>query len=269
MEVTMKKLILLLLLLNSVNVAFTSETEHNTVSLFEAVFNGDIKKATELLSRGNLNINAKDNNGFPVLMNAMISAPKLVKLLIEFGADVNVQDIHQWTPLIHAVASESPELVQLLIKSNANVNAKNKNGNTALMFAVTRKSPELVQLLINNEADINAKNNLGEAALDLAFDKLQDLPVDNNIKEIINLILTKYYQQYHEEIHKVKKEIYESAIMPLDLSNIIGDYALDFIDYLKMRLGKELPENYIEFINNNFLARITKSELPVTRNNER
>jgi hypothetical protein len=71
----------------------------------------------------------------------------LVKLLIEFGADINAKDVIGSTPLMLATSSSNLEIVKLLLEVGVDINAKSKAGNNALMIASAYKHKDIVTLL--------------------------------------------------------------------------------------------------------------------------
>ena len=81
-------------------------------------------------------------------MNELDSADS-VKLLLEKGADPNVQNNDGYTILMWAALSEScnAEVVKMLLAGGANVNAKAKNGTTAMTYAKRRGETAIVSLL--------------------------------------------------------------------------------------------------------------------------
>jgi len=103
---------------------------------------------------------------------------KVIKLLIEKGADVNKTSNNEkgentgLTLLMLASLRQNADLVKLLLDNNADVNAVDIEGDTALTCAAARAyaSPYLkkvVDLLIASGANINLINNNGKTALDL------------------------------------------------------------------------------------------------------
>ena len=93
---------------------------------------------------------------------------KLMKLLLDNGANVNYQDDdddYDYTPLISASEVGAKNIAKLLIEKGANVNHKTTDGTTALMAASMEEYPEIVKLLLKNGANIKLKNDQGKTAL--------------------------------------------------------------------------------------------------------
>ena len=72
---------------------------------------------------------------------------KIVKLLIDKGADVNAKNNDGWTALIWASRNGYTEIAKLLIDKGADVNAKNNYVWTALMLASRNGYKKVVELL--------------------------------------------------------------------------------------------------------------------------
>ena len=58
-----------------------------------------------------------------------------VKLLVERGADINVDTNDGYTALIYAAFSGDAKIVQILVEAGADVNAINEYGANALIYA--------------------------------------------------------------------------------------------------------------------------------------
>lgn len=80
----------------------------------------------------------------------------IVRLLLEKGADINVQDKWGRTALMMAAREGRLELVRLLLDWEADINIRNENGYTAVMLAAWRGHVEVVQALLDRGADVNA-----------------------------------------------------------------------------------------------------------------
>ena len=62
-----------------------------------------------------------------------VDSPEMVILLVESGADVNLQDKYGYTPLMGAINQNKPEIARLLVELGANIDARDTHGYTALM----------------------------------------------------------------------------------------------------------------------------------------
>jgi ankyrin repeat protein len=92
-----------------------------------------------------------------------------VKTYIEKGADVNVQDQKQRTPLIFAASAGHTPVVEYLIEAGADVDMRDKDGQSALLYASKRGFNETVALLLDKGADVNLQSaKRGVSALMLA-----------------------------------------------------------------------------------------------------
>jgi ankyrin repeat protein len=96
----------------------------------------------------------------------------MVRMLLEGGADPNVNSETKTTVLGEAAATGDAAMVRILLEAGAEVNAKDPFGDTALMIAaqlVDSQEAEAVALeLIDHGADPLLENNLGRTAAMLA-----------------------------------------------------------------------------------------------------
>ena len=91
---------------------------------------------------------------------------------IESGVDVNVRNtlVKGKTPLMYAGENNSnPEVIRLLVKYGADVDLSNEKGITPLMYASRNNSnPEVIAALLVCGADVKAKDKEGNTVLDYA-----------------------------------------------------------------------------------------------------
>lgn len=93
---------------------------------------------------------------------------EIVEFLLEVGAEVNLRDGNQSTPLMQAAYRASGEIARILIAAGADINAKDDNGYTALMLAAKSANAEVAGELILAGADLDSKDKNGNTALMLA-----------------------------------------------------------------------------------------------------
>jgi ankyrin repeat protein len=154
-----------------------------------AVMHSQLEIAKILIDHG-ANVNAKTNKrGYTALHFAVLRKEKnqkLVELLIESGADVNIasasDQAHGWTPLHMSVAVGNIPWTKLFLAKGADVNARDKSGATPLHEAARRGHKEIVVLLIEKDAEINAKDDTGMTPLVYA---LSDDPRIQAVAEIL------------------------------------------------------------------------------------
>lgn len=119
-----------------------------------------------LLSVGGLNSFAQQS--FYELVEQ--GTPSEVEVAVEEGAAVNSQSSNLGsTPLMHAAwRNEDPRVIRALVEAGAQVNARDRLGRTALMFAVTYNNHYVASELIDHDAAVNTSDDLGRTPLLLA-----------------------------------------------------------------------------------------------------
>jgi ankyrin repeat protein len=111
-------------------------------ALKHAVQNNQISVVKKLLLVG-ASVDKADFEGWTPLMNAAVEgATKLVKLLLQYGADPNIQNgradssSYGETALIHAARNGHADIVKLLLSAGADVNVDTLSGVSALTAAI-------------------------------------------------------------------------------------------------------------------------------------
>lgn len=163
----------------------TRSPNQSFTALMVAANRGAIDLVNHLLSV-NADVNAQAEGGFTALILSILSynqilalkelendktnpSMKVIKRLLEAGADVNKVTDGGNTPLQEAAIQGNVDIVNLLLAAGADVNFKNEYSETALMVASLKNgNPEVVQILIDAGADVNAVDIDGSSALDLA-----------------------------------------------------------------------------------------------------
>jgi hypothetical protein len=102
---------------------------------------------------------------------------KMVKILLNAGADLKIRDQYQNTPLMSINWSTTPEIIQTFTQYGADLNARNRSGQTALMNATRVGNIKAVQALLESGADVLIRDDFDNSALDMAY--------ADNIKQIL------------------------------------------------------------------------------------
>jgi CDK inhibitor PHO81 len=77
-------------------------------------------------------------------------APKLIRMLQQYGADLDQQDkLYQWTPIFHASSEGNVACLQALIECNVNVRILDEKGLSALYYATWEGHIDCIKLLID------------------------------------------------------------------------------------------------------------------------
>jgi ankyrin repeat protein len=88
--------------------------------------------------------------------------------LIEGGAVVDeINGVSGWTPLHTAAANGHKMMCAVLLEYGADPNMQDRNGSTPLHAAMARKHTDTVGVLLSGGADPTIKNRLGQTAADV------------------------------------------------------------------------------------------------------
>ena len=112
----------------------------------------DLELMRVLLNTPNINVNIVDRRGRTALHEAIISSNiEMCRLLIEYGADVNIQDNNGDTPLLKAfkVNEFNLEIVRLLVDRGAYININDNNNRNVFFYAEIYDNEELINILKN------------------------------------------------------------------------------------------------------------------------
>ncbi|GAB1604155.1 uncharacterized protein LOC115219084 [Argonauta hians] len=102
----------------------------------------------------------------PLLVAASEHCLKMLRILLDYGADINSKDHLGNTALKMCVKGGSIEIVQFLIERGSDVNSVDHKGITPLMDSVFNL--KLVELLLQNGANLYATDSRGNTVLHFA-----------------------------------------------------------------------------------------------------
>jgi uncharacterized protein len=136
---------------------------NGTTALMYAAKTGNTKMIQMLIDKG-ISVNTKQKDGWTALATALNSNDDIetIKTLLNAGANANdiinsevSEDCS--SPLISSVRNRYYNLIKVLIEYKAEVNLTCSNGKTALAYAIYGRNPEIVKLLIEIGANPNGK----------------------------------------------------------------------------------------------------------------
>jgi len=151
--------------------------DNGTTPLHQAVCLGDEEIVSLLLEKG-ADCNIQDNNGTSPLMIATCeNNASIVQLLLKREAKVEFQTNDEKATALHfAVDRDNSKIVKSMLESPSKenfINLKEGVGKTALYIATVKKNVELVEMLLNHGADANLSDNNGITPLAIANDQGQ------------------------------------------------------------------------------------------------
>ncbi len=182
-----------------------------------------------------------------------------VSQFISHGADLNIRDERDWTPLMVSSFNGNEEIVRLLIQNDADIQIKDNAGYTPLHLAAFNGHDNVVTLLLENNSDPNACSNFGWTPLIQAATRGHLGPVNHLITRgaNVNLASKDGWTALHKatangHIGVVKLLLNHSADSNMQLED--GSTALSIAI-------KNKNEAIIAIINENILARQKKTDV--------
>jgi ankyrin repeat protein len=165
----------------------TRSGEHpHDPALIEAIENLDERALKAFIEQG-LDINARDSNGETLLLYFACSFPssdsefetveKILELLLNNGADLNVLNIYGLTTLYATLCFQQLRIARWLLDHGADPNAQ--TGCNLLHVATGKRNFKFVRLLLEYNADLNALDEYGRTPLDIALEKRAAIPNDD------------------------------------------------------------------------------------------
>lgn len=122
----------------------------NRTALIEAVINNS-KEAVEILIKNKSNLDYVPDGilwGSALTEASKINAKEIAQLLIDAGANIEIKDYFEMTPLMVAVKNNSQDVIKILLKNEANIYAKSFNKNV-IEFSNEENKKEIEKLFTN------------------------------------------------------------------------------------------------------------------------
>ncbi|KAJ4379967.1 hypothetical protein N0V86_004273 [Didymella sp. IMI 355093] len=166
---------------SAVSIVVNSKYRYDTSALYLAAEKGNEAMVRVLLDNG-ADVNMQDGRyGTAILIASARGHKEVAKLLLDRGADINLQGGNYGNALQAAAVDGHKDVVELLLDRGANINLQGGYYGNALYAAAVNRHKDVVELLLDRGADINLQGgNYGNA--------LQAAAVDGH-KDVIELLL--------------------------------------------------------------------------------
>ena len=127
---------------------------------------GDVDSMRAILKTG-VEVNFKDMNGDTVLACVLDNrdnshAMEIVKVLLQFGADVNTKNDRWETPLLIAVRINLENVAELLLELGCDAKARDLDSCCSLCYAAQNDNGKLTEMLLKFGADSSLKTDRDE-----------------------------------------------------------------------------------------------------------
>lgn len=127
-----------------------------------------IKEDLELIICVDPDLNAQLDGITPLIQAVADGFLPAVKLLLKYGADMEIANNLGATPFLFAARYDNVDLLCMLKNAGANIHATDANGEDALMKAAQMNCKSVAPLLIQWGLDVRRKNLMGCNALQMA-----------------------------------------------------------------------------------------------------
>ncbi|XP_049941127.1 serine/threonine-protein phosphatase 6 regulatory ankyrin repeat subunit B-like [Schistocerca serialis cubense] len=194
-------------------------------------------------------LNARDHNGRTPLHYAVARGHfKIMKVLIDAGADVNAVDADGRTPIFMKYRGTYNEVPKLLIEAGADLTVRDKNGKSVLQVAFENCNNRLIYLLIREHAFLLDSGNVdknGKTILHTAFEIADTYIIDLILQKnkalaecgktgssflhcaIKKVISNQYYgNEATSDSYSIVEYILEKNLVPVDHQDEQGQTAL-------------------------------------------
>ena len=110
----------------------------------------------------------KDKLSTALLVASCYGLDPVVKLQVEQGADLELANDVQLTPLMIAVERKNGRVAKLLVEAGANLDSRDVRNRTPLAMAAQTGQPRMAKLLLEAGADLESRDDWGRTPLAVA-----------------------------------------------------------------------------------------------------
>jgi uncharacterized protein len=135
------------------------------VDLVEAAGRGDVAAVREALAEG-AGVNGRDARDRTAITAAALGDHvEVARILIDAGANVDLQDADRNNPLLVTGETGSVAMLREVLRASPDLGATNRYGGVAVIPASDRGHVDYVREIVRTDIDVNHVNNLGWTAL--------------------------------------------------------------------------------------------------------
>ena len=152
--------------------------------LLECCRNGSLEEVRALLDAGaapdarmpNLDDEEEIIGGYSVVhMAAKNPDIRIIKLLVERGADVNVTDVYDNTPLCYAAKKNALEMVLYLVSLGNDPLCENLDGDNLLTVSACNPHKDVLEYFLLQGVDINGVSDISPLGNAIRYGTLEDI----------------------------------------------------------------------------------------------
>ena len=143
------------------------------ITIFEAAATGKINNVIRLLARDPNLVNAYSEDGFsPLGLACFFGHFDVAEYLVRAGSNLNSRSHNRLkaAPIQSATASGHRKIVRMLLERGADPNIREQGGYTPLHAAAQNGDDEMIRILLFGGADLTIASNSGKTALDFALE---------------------------------------------------------------------------------------------------
>src|SRR5215510_2500251 len=143
------------------------------ITIFEAAATGKINNVIRLLARDPNLVNAYSEDGFhPLGLACFFGHFDVAEYLVRAGASINSRSHNRpkAAPIQSATARGHRKIVKMLLDYGADPNIREQGGYTPLHAAAQNGDEDMIRVLLFGGADLTIASNNGKTAIDLAIE---------------------------------------------------------------------------------------------------
>lgn len=133
-----------------------SKINDQKIDLIDAVRHNDMIKTQLALKYTDVNAIDDKNHSTSLLFASQLNSYKMVKFLIENGADTNFRNKAGMSALMY---TKDFKIFKLLVENNANINHVDWKGQSVLMYVVKYGNMDILNFLLTKDVNVNHVDN--------------------------------------------------------------------------------------------------------------